>query len=75
MPDGFDNTWGIVRESSVSSAPFSFLRRLLLLILIYIYIYISCCFQPRSIQRLPTSRRASLGASWRSLSSRGSGRI
>ena len=39
MPDGFDNTWGIVRESSVSSAPFSFLRRLLLLILIYIYIY------------------------------------
>ena len=40
MPDGFDNTWGIVRESSVSSAPFSFLRRLLLLILIYIYIFL-----------------------------------
>ena len=44
MPDGFDNTWGIVRESSVSSAPFSFLRRLLLLILIYIYIYIYIYF-------------------------------
>ena len=70
MLNKFDNTWGIVKESggpsffliSISSTSIS----------TYIFFF---CFQPRSVQRLSTSRRASLGVSWRIPLSKGSGRI
>ena len=70
MPNGFDNTRGVVRESSV------------LLVFIFHYLvgfsYISYmflfCFQLKSVRKLTTNKRASLGEFGRYPLSKGNGR-
>ena len=69
MPDEFNNTWGIVRESGVSFVFFISTSSA------SVNTYTFCCFQLRSVRRLLTSRRALLGVSWRFPSTSGSGKI
>ena len=69
MPDRFDNTWRIVRESSVSSV---FIFTILSAFVIYLTFLFF--FQPKSVHKLAMNIRFSFIVSWRFLLSKGSGR-
>ena len=70
MPDGFDNTWGIVRESGVSFVFIFTIPSTFVMYLTSPYFI----FQPKSVHKLATNRRFSSVVSWRFLLNKGSGR-